>query len=383
MAVYQSTFLSPRNIAINASANYLMSCIMQGTIILNYRIKIYDNSDDSLDYDSGVVDISSTPLYNGETLEHLLAANTLVNGKEYKWQIITSDGTNSATSSFALFRTNALPVITFTPPSSITSQSYTFNATYSQAQNVPVNYTQFLFYNINNELILTTGKNYTGRIQYTYEGFANNTSYGVKIIGYTSNNVYFETGIYNFTIEYSQPNVNLTPIITQGVISGCKSNSLVNIEWGGIVQETGVATGTISYSDGCISDNSMALNIANSSSYVTFTVDFPSEFSYIFEWKPVTFTSGIIAKLVGSVQYDFGYDGTKFYLTVNGSTFVSPLAPLEYPIDGTLFPSELLFPSETLFPSGGYDIYPFLVMLTDSGARIKVKNTLYKIEIAL
>jgi hypothetical protein len=322
MAIYQSTFLSPRNIAVDATSAQILSCIVQGTITTSYRIKIYDNSDDSLSYDSGSVDISSTPLYNGETLEHNLIASTLVNGEEYKWQITTSDGFNSATSSFALFRTNAVPVITFAPPSNMTSQSYTFTATYTQAQNVPVNYTRFLFYDINNELILTTDKNYTGRIQYTYEGFINDSTYSVQIIGYTTNNVYFQTAKYNFTTDYPQPNINLVPIITQQSLNNCYSNSLIKIVWGGIIQMSGVATGSYSFTDGCITTDNMALTLPDSS-YVTFTKDFTQEFSFIFEWKPDTFTAGVIISLIGNIQYDFGYNGSKFYATVNGVTYSS------------------------------------------------------------
>ena len=106
-------------------------------------------------------------------------------------------------------------------------------------------------------------------------------------------------------------------------------------------------------------------------------------FSYLFEWKPTTFTTGIIAKLIGNSQYDFGYNGSAFYLIVNGTTFVSQPISLSQLITGTLFPSEPLFPSETLYPFGGYEIVPFIIMLTNNGARIKVRNTIVEIQIAL
>lgn len=374
MSIYQSTFLTPINVAIDASVDNDFTCIVQGSIITSYIIEAFDNSDDSLDY-TDTVNISGSPLYNGETLTHeVLVGTGLVNDKEYRWRITTSDGVDSAISSFAVFRTNTPATAVFNPavPATIVAQSYLFEVTYTQTENVSIGYTQFIFYDTNDDIILETEKSYnTGRIEYLFEGFLDGSDYSVELIGSTANNVPFTSGIESFTVDYSSPSITLSPLIVEEYLNDCYKSSLINISWGDVIQLIGQGTGSYSFVDNCNSFGSKSLKLPSPTDYVTFTKDFSDLYTFIFEWKPSSFSSGIISKFIGASQYDVGYDGTRFYVVADGNTYTSSPIGFIYSTPGSLFPSNILYPSNTLYPTGENIDKNFLFGLTENGIYIR------------
>jgi len=75
-----------------------------------YQLRIYDQSDDSLDYDSGKV--------TSATASKVLTAATLTNSKSYRWQVRTYDALDvvSPYSDFGTFSTSAGGTVTVTAP---------------------------------------------------------------------------------------------------------------------------------------------------------------------------------------------------------------------------------------------------------------------------
>jgi len=329
MALYQATQLQPSNIAFDATQNYGFSVVVQssGEAIDKYRTRAYDTSNDSLIWDTGEIVIS--PLYSGETLnfDYIVGGgvvNTVTNGKTVKWNIETFSGTSSVVSSFSVFRTNATPVITFTPPSTITSQSYSFTAIYSQSDNVPVSYYRYIFYDINDSVLLQTDDIYNGRLSYTFDGFASGGQYSAKVEGYTVNNVYFSSTVQSFTVEYDQPSLITSPTITQS-----KETSFVTINIGEVVQQTASSTGSIEYIN-----NRVRLITSGDTIYQNIT--FTNNFTVEFEWYTTTSDARELLVLEGDYTAIVGYDGTKFYYDVDGAIYNSTNIPISEFSNGAL-----------------------------------------------
>lgn len=323
MAIYQATYLQPRNTAIDATDSQIFSCIIQGTQVEAYELKIYDNSDNSLDYTTAKVTLPSL-LHNRDTLEVVIPANTLVNGKEYKWQILTYEYQDKfATSSFALFRANSDPVVSISNLNIITTYDYTFLGAYTQAQNVPLNYFYFIFYDQSGSEILVTNKDYSGRVEYTYKGFVNKQNYLVQIKGQTENGVMFETPKYNFYVDFPQSDVSLVPTIAMQKANCGLENSFVQIDWGKVVQGEGVASGPVSYPDGVFEEGSKSL-LVDESTMVGFEIDFPEDFSLLFEWTVSSNAPREIIRIAGNQDIYLSYNGTYFIFSYGALVWTSP-----------------------------------------------------------
>lgn len=351
MAIYQSKFLSPMNTSIDATVNNIFSCILQGSSITKYNAKIYNNSTGVQVYTTGDVPISPTK-YNGDLLEFTVPQNTLTNGIEYKWEITTFEQTSSATSMPSIFRALTTPTVAISLPTTITSQSYTFNFSYSQVQNVPILYWYMEFRDSNNELLKTTDRNYNGNISYKYSGFVSGQTYSVKAIVVSSSGLESQSAIYNFAVAYSKPNVTLIPTIVQDCVT-----SIVNIIWGGAIIVFGVITGTYSYIQNYGIINNWALDLGGGGKF-SITTNIPETQTSIIAIKHNGFTGGAIAKLVGSYgDYEFGYDTatSRFYFNNKGIFGYSQTMPL---------------------PTVDYHIF-----IRAQNAYVKINNILYKLDI--
>lgn len=325
MAIYQAKFLSPSNTAIDGTLANIFSCVLQGTTITKYNAKAYNNSTGTQVYTTGDV-VLSPVRYNNDFLSFTVPLNTFTNGIEYKWEITTFEGSASATSIQVVFKANATASLTSTTPSSITSQSYTFAFTYSQAQNIPINYWYMEFRDSNNDLLLRTENQYNGNITYKYSGFASGESYSVKCIVVNTNGVEVQSPIYNFSVTYARPNINVVPTIIQDAFS-----SIINVIWGAVTIITGVLNGTSTYIQNYGIANNWALNL-NSNSYVDFSLNIPNNFTAIVPVKHnVGFTNGVICELNGANgSYYIGYDNTlgKYYFNNKGIIGYSQALPL-------------------------------------------------------
>jgi len=319
--VYQSTQLQPSNIAIDASQDNVFSCRIQtsGEYVDSYRLRAYNSITNVLVYDSTSIPI--TPLYNGETLTITVVGGSINggNGQQINWNIETTSSitTSTATSSFAVIKTNATPTIVFNPPSTINSQSYEFTATYTQSENVPVSYYKYLFYDANGTLIKETESIQTGRLNYLFSGFANGGTYGARIIGSTSNNVSWDSGIKTFNVSYGQPSIITVPTITQD-----PSNSFVTLSVGEVIQQTLLSTGNIQYVEGGITPNNSSARLQTSSDTIYLSLPIPDTFFMRMDYKSDGIAKEILV-LDGDYTAIVGYDGDKFYYSVDGATYYS------------------------------------------------------------
>lgn len=150
--------------------------------------------------------------------EHILPANSLVNGEYYNAYVVVFDaqGNQSPPSPSIQFRCYSNPVIIFTnfPESSIIENaSFNFKFNYTQAQGEQLSTYTLNLYNSNGQLISTSGLQYVNGTsskfegEYLFVGFEDNAIYSIQIVGTTVNGAIVESELRKFTILYKRPNI--------------------------------------------------------------------------------------------------------------------------------------------------------------------------------
>lgn len=150
--------------------------------------------------------------------EHIVNADELTNGTYYNAviSVFDADGNESPTSIPIQFWCYSVPVLTLTNiPSTniITNASFTFDFTYTQAQNEPLNSYTFNLFNSSQTQISTSGLQYaingtppfTG--SYTFTGFENSTVYYIQVTATTIEGTIISTPLQQFTVEYIRPDL--------------------------------------------------------------------------------------------------------------------------------------------------------------------------------
>lgn len=150
--------------------------------------------------------------------EHIVSANKLTNNTYYNAVITTFDANdNESTESVPIqFWCYSSPVLTITnmPATNIVENaSYTFQFTYTQAENEPLNSYVVNLYSAAQTLISTSNTvyvtdgtpPYSG--SYLFTGLSNSTEYYIEIVGSTINNTTVTTGLQQFSVRYAHPDV--------------------------------------------------------------------------------------------------------------------------------------------------------------------------------
>lgn len=153
---------------------------------------------------------------NTYTFSHTLPANTLTNGVYYSATVTTYDiqGNASIASIPIQFYCYTNPSLLFNniPVSGIiTNSSYTFSATYTQPENEPLSTYTINLLDAQRAVVATSGVKYVGSeavpidVEYTFNGFGNNTNYYVEAIGETINGTKVATTQINIIVQYVTP----------------------------------------------------------------------------------------------------------------------------------------------------------------------------------
>lgn len=151
--------------------------------------------------------------------EHILPANTLINGVYYSAYIITYDanGTASAQSNSIQFYCYSTPSFAFSnlPINNvITNSSYNFQATYNQTEGELLNSYALTLYDAQRIQIATSGTQYVGAtttpptiVAYQFTGFVDRTSYYIRAIGQTAQGTQVDTGLIAISVLYTVPSL--------------------------------------------------------------------------------------------------------------------------------------------------------------------------------
>lgn len=196
--------------AFDATVQYIVQFnSIGGSQVTGNRLVIATNNDNQTVYDEQQTTFK---------FEHTLPANTLTNGTYYNATLYTidADGNQSVASNIVQFYCYTTPTLTFTnliPNGTVTNSTYTFNFTYAQEQNEPLNYYVVNLYDAQSLLVATSGEQYTAstnvslNLSYTINGFADATNYAIEVNGTTVNNTVITTGRISFSVSYTSPNI--------------------------------------------------------------------------------------------------------------------------------------------------------------------------------
>lgn len=331
-SIYTPQNPSPRNEVRDMDNNQDFTAIIDGVKCTDYQIRIYKVSDNSLVHDTTKLNLSPA-LSDGATLTHTLTGGTIANTgtDSYKWTIQVWNDAETVTSREFQFFAKTTPVLAFTPDNPITTQSYEFTATLTQAEGDIVNTYTFELYDSNDELLETSGLITSFNIAYTFDGFTNGDSLKIRLDGTTTGGDTFDTGLIAFTVSYSEPEIDLIP---EAVVDN--ETSLITVTRPDAVQILGIDTpsgvtyeeieffrlglsGAVTYTVNVV-DLLDGQNIDFQNLTTSLPVSVPEEFTLEFIWyaSSSSFEGKIIE--LGNNEYVVGFEEGFFYYTINGVT---------------------------------------------------------------
>lgn len=150
--------------------------------------------------------------------EHVVNANELTNGTYYNAVISVFDAEDNESPAsipiqFWCYSTPNLTLTNIPSTNIIANSSFTFEFSYAQAQNEPINSYTFNLFNSSQVQISTSGLQYategtppfTG--SYTFTGFENSTVYYIQVTATTLEGTIVTTPLQQFTVEYVRPDL--------------------------------------------------------------------------------------------------------------------------------------------------------------------------------
>lgn len=319
--IYQAVNLSPSNTAIDASATNRFSWSSQGSAQTHFQVKIYLNSTGALVRDSTKT-ASANEYYD-------LTSAILTNGLEYKWLVTTWSGADYADSEYEFVKANAIPVVAFTAPAfvgvtplTITTQSYNFVMSYTNASNIK-KFKFILYDSAGTTIIGNSDWIYDLTTEYTFEGMIDTLTY--KVIGYAVNQYDQEgnTGLKTFTANYTYPE-----ILPNIYATADDENGNISISWDNLDRVLGVVTGSSSYVEGKFNQG---IELETSPSTTLVYSETFSETSYTFTYwfkMPYDFNGNFMKLSPGKYIGRYTEPTQEFYINDNGVINTSELITL-------------------------------------------------------
>lgn len=142
--------------------------------------------------------------------EHTLPLNTLTNNTYYNATVSTLNfnGIESESSvpiAFYCYTTPLLSITNVIPNDIIEQSTFKFEGEYFQLEGELLNGYKFILYDTNQNILSQSSILYSSPIEYSFNGFNNNTQYYIELIGTTVNNTDITTGLIIFTVRYVKP----------------------------------------------------------------------------------------------------------------------------------------------------------------------------------
>ena len=150
-------------------------------------------------------------------LEHVLPADTLLNGSYYQATVVTYDASGAASAESAPIQFYCFSSPTFTFPNlssgdNITTSTYSFVAQYEQVENELLNQYSFVLYDGEDKQLTTSGVQYVGStslpptlVVWTVSGLEDGKDYKIIANGVTAYGTKVTTGFVSFSVKYDSP----------------------------------------------------------------------------------------------------------------------------------------------------------------------------------
>lgn len=257
-----------------------------------------------------------------------LTSAGMTNGESYKlviqqWWSDTASVTQSSASAFITRDTPSVSISTL--PNPIQFRSYTFTATYTQAQNDVLNWVSWeiaLKNGTSYETLKNTGKLHgVSELKLVYDGFFSGSTYAVRCSVQTENGAEATSGWVDFNVSYAQESL-------PGTLTACPSKSGNGIKLSFPTVDN-IPAETLG--DYTLSDSYLHLPSGSSATWMTRNnepINFEPPFDVV--WRGKADAQGTLIQLTGSaneltfqplsVNWEFGCYGTKFVVS-NGSDF--------------------------------------------------------------
>ena len=154
---------------------------------------------------------------NSFVLEHVLPADTLLNGSYYQATVVTYDASGAASAESAPIQFYCFSSPTFTFPNlssgdNITTSTYSFVAQYEQVENELLNQYSFVLYDGEDKQLTTSGVQYVGStslpptlVVWTVSGLEDGKDYKIIVNGITAYGTQVTTGFVSFSVKYDSP----------------------------------------------------------------------------------------------------------------------------------------------------------------------------------
>lgn len=327
MGLHQPQVVFPFNETIDATDTITFFCVIRGTQCVKYTIYIYDVETNTEQYSD--TQSLGTTLYDGDQLDIDVDMSAL-GADSYYWcvDLYYDAGVDDyITSNYYPFTASSPPSIAFSPvvPALIATPSKEFICAYTQAESVGVKYFEIVLYdstydgstNPEDHTIATSGEVRLNNIRYTFNGLTSGQSYQVQCTGMTQGDVAFATSLDAFDVSYVVPISLAQPTAT------LNDDSSVTIDWGNIVSIEGAVTGVSSYTSDFLYAGNYGLHLEVGAD-VSFDLDFSAPFTMHWVCAPEAGFTGDMGEIVDTAGVNYiklGYDGTKFYININGNYY--------------------------------------------------------------
>ena len=221
--------LSPKGgLALDLSEDNVFRWSVSGAIQTSYALEFRNNATD--------VVLHTVSKISGYSHSYTLPSGTITNGLEIKWKVqIWDESDSTATSDWEIFQSSSRPVVTITSPTEfdiVESQSYTFEASYTQAESVELSNWQFLLYNSSQIRIIQSDLQTTDSLEYLYNGLQSDETYYVEFQATSERGLTGTSGLVEFNIQYPQPHMQ-SDLTAENI-----DNAGVRLRWG-VVQIIG------------------------------------------------------------------------------------------------------------------------------------------------
>ena len=399
MGQYRPSGLIPSTLTsdytIDATVANDFRCRINGTSpTTKYQLKIMKNDAASTAvYDSGVVTLAA-PLYPvnydgtpNELVVSVPSNSGMENGNEYKWTMTSywsdNDKYESYENVFKAYATATISITNFVDV--MTTRSYTFTASVTQAQGIGVERFGWIIRNkdTGEETVNTIDENniYSSDIRVFYDGFLSGTTEEIKVKCWLNDGTSVETEFKQFTVNYQL-------IAFENLVNAeVQEDSGISVKWNRLSYISGsydntnfeyVNDGREGYDHPYIHIN--AGNTIKFDTVNTAQMEFPTRVSHVVGFWTDTVNSSIY-KAAGKDSNGQAYyielksDADNFILDINGTeqtlfprtvvqkwltVVIEPnrVYGIEWSEAEPVYPRENLYPNHSLFPR--YLIAPFV-----------------------
>jgi|GEM_PF-4450785 len=324
--------LSPSSETFDGTNAHNFTAVMKGGTCYGYQLYI-DQVDSTTYtelqiYDSTKIDITSSPVYDRQTLTVTVPGGTVTNTTAYfyKWRIDLYYDTGltsfqiSPQEVFFAYSTPTLGFVGGTPIVTQTSAVYTFLGDYTQTQDRIVKYWNATLYEADGVTVKKeTGRQITTYLYYQFGGLDNGGSYYIQYEVTTQDDIVVTSSLEEFDVLFVQLIANNTLEATNDSTTG-----LTDLRWSEFVYEVGTVDNTPTYSTLPGYSNRHTIEPASGDTY--FEVDMNNSFTLYTLFYPLNYStfSGYVVKASntnGTETAGVLYDAPTgvFSLEINGT----------------------------------------------------------------